>query len=465
MDNGREEAGWRNSSLRRVAIVLSSLPEPVAARLLGNFTPEARGRLHHARRSLAEVEPWERQLALQSFSGSIKQHQGPSAPAAGVEDEATFSRNATQASTAASHPPWPHAEADRQDNWGRSKGDGDASPQSSTAGDPQPSPLAFLHAVPDASLVGLLAGEHPQTIALVLASIDPAQAARILPQLHPVQRQDAISRIGRLGEIPAEAVSDIAEHLRSRVSPDANVKSQSSGQRVLSAIFAQLSQPIAGSRNDDRQDDSAFQQIQRLRRLRDELDAQGDASRSRADAHRSRADGADASSQQATNASAEIDPAASDASLAEIAADRDSVSIGPNSSSESDGSTQTTSAAQGNEWLSTDDVHQHLTTLSPADLCQALAKVQTRQALLTLCGLPNEVAEAVLKMLPRSQGKTVRRQLASLGPLRLREIDQAKEVVARVSWGEPLDADSSQEANDSAPSPRPAASHHQPVAA
>ena len=82
---------------------------------------------------------------------------------------------------------------------------------------------------------------------------------------------------------------------------------------------------------------------------------------------------------------------------------------------------------------STDAIHEHLLALSPERLCAALGSVSTRQAMLALCGLPNEVGEAALAILPRGDAKAVRRGIASLQALELREIDAAKEAIAKAS--------------------------------
>ena len=82
---------------------------------------------------------------------------------------------------------------------------------------------------------------------------------------------------------------------------------------------------------------------------------------------------------------------------------------------------------------STDSIHQHLLQLSPQNLCETLGKVETRTAMLALCGLPNQVTSAVLAILPRTQSRKVREAMNSLGTLQLREIDQAKEAIAYAS--------------------------------
>ena len=49
---------------------------------------------------------------------------------------------------------------------------------------------------------------------------------------------------------------------------------------------------------------------------------------------------------------------------------------------------------------------------------------------MALCGLPNQVTSAVLALLPKAESRKVRESMNSLGALQLREIDEAKEIVA-----------------------------------
>lgn len=78
-------------------------------------------------------------------------------------------------------------------------------------------------------------------------------------------------------------------------------------------------------------------------------------------------------------------------------------------------------------------VDRYLTALPPKDLCRALGMVSTKQAFLVLCGLPNEIAETVLEMLPRRQSRKARSSMRRMGKLHLSDIDAAKRVVAEVA--------------------------------
>ncbi|MFG0268098.1 MAG: FliG C-terminal domain-containing protein, partial [Rhodopirellula sp. JB055] len=79
--------------------------------------------------------------------------------------------------------------------------------------------------------------------------------------------------------------------------------------------------------------------------------------------------------------------------------------------------------------FATDEIHQRLVKMKPRLLCEALGRVPTRTAMLCLCGLPNKTADSAINVLPRQQANQVRAQLANVGSMELREIDEAKEAV------------------------------------
>ncbi|MEM6474448.1 MAG: FliG C-terminal domain-containing protein [Planctomycetota bacterium] len=82
-------------------------------------------------------------------------------------------------------------------------------------------------------------------------------------------------------------------------------------------------------------------------------------------------------------------------------------------------------------------IDEYLVGLTPQRLCAVLGQASTKQAFLVLCGLPNDVAEAALALLPRKQARQVRSRMRQIGRLQLSEIDQAKrELVAIAMRGD-----------------------------
>tara|TARA_R110002073_G_scaffold217716_5_gene377926 strand:+ start:4235 stop:5443 length:1209 start_codon:yes stop_codon:yes gene_type:complete len=385
MNAAHQTGANREASLRRVAIVLSSLPSPVAAKLLNSFDDAMKKSLRRTMTSLSDVDPLERQRALQAFKGSLESQQNrPAGTNNAGQDEIQLRANSIDPNSSAG------SSVMKQDRDNAAHRSSESMPHTHTA-------LSFLGDTEDEVLVTVIDGEHPQAVALVLASISPAQAARILPQLDATVQKDALSRIGRLNDVPEEAVQELASHLRNRVQQSLSSQqkraSQSTGQRALNAILAAMPQPKSET-----------------------SPLTNPVSQTRAPIETNRiADVAESRPENVEIHSLRIAPETKTAS----GDDRATSQAKPRKP-------QTTT-------LSTDSIHQHLISLTPLDLCQALGQVGTRQAMLTLCGLPNVTAEAALRVLPKAYAKQVRSQMNTLGSLELREIDEAKSAVATAS--------------------------------
>lgn len=418
----------KDAAMRRIAIVLASLPEPVAQKLLGSLPRENQRVVRAALGSLSDVDPLEQRRALDGFAVSLRQdrpHHSQSTDAA----EVVFSRAAirTLHDRAAEHP------AGESGQWKSSERDEPAAP------------LAFLLDVDDETLVAHLKGEMPQTLAIILASISPAQAARVLPRLEPAVRADAMRRIANLRELPVDLIEDIGSQLRDRFSA---YGSRGTGRRALEAILAEMpseavhmqSQRTAGTPYDGSQRDG-----------QDRAGSPGEAIArvSTPSVSTPRESSARESNTRESVMPNEINPqrglrpevrvgAEDDVTekamgtprlkIAEGTWPQDEVRL---SSAKQEGDS---SSDAHSPLASTDSIHEYLVSLSTEELRTALGKADTRQALLTLCGLPNAKAESLLASLPRRQAKQVRDQLAALGTLHLREIDEAKTVVASLAY-------------------------------
>ena len=72
MANGWDSGLEREAMLRRVAIVLSNLPAPVAANLLGEIDADTKVAVRRTMRSLTDVDPLEQKRALHAFKVSVQ---------------------------------------------------------------------------------------------------------------------------------------------------------------------------------------------------------------------------------------------------------------------------------------------------------------------------------------------------------------------------------------------------------
>ena len=407
----------KDAAMRRIAIVLASLPEPVAQKLLGSLPRDNQRVVRAALGSLSDVDPLEQRRALDGFAVSLRQdrtHQSKNSDAA----EVVFSRAAIRSlhDRAADHP------------------GGESGQWKSSDHDEPAAPLAFLLDVDDETLVAHLKGEMPQTLAIILASISPAQAARVLPRLEPAVRADAMRRIANLTELPADLIDDIGSQLRDRFSA---YGSRGTGRRALEAILAEMpseavhmqSHRMAGMPSDaavrDVQDrvDSPREAIAR------DLDTRQASTRESVQPAESKPEHIVAPEVRVgTRGDESISAGTPRLKVAEGTWPQDEVRLSSGKHEDK------TSTSVRSPLVSTDSIHEYLVSLSIDELRAALGKADTRQALLTLCGLPNTKAESLLASLPRRQAKQVRDQLAALGSLHLREIDEAKKVIASLAY-------------------------------
>ncbi len=399
----------RNASLRRIAIVLSSLSSDTAAKLMSTMPIEDRNELRRAVTTLADVDPLERQRALHAFTKSIQQSSTP------------------QITTTVSN-------ADQDEILiGRVRIDSDEKPKNHyTGGDPN---FRFLAAVADDDFAAILKTELPQTIAIVLASISPTQAAALLPKFDKSMRMDTINRIGRLGEISDETLESVVAHMKQRTEKYAGSQKHTSGRRALDAILAKLPEnekadtvnPMAdqtSSVNPDRQ--TRLPQTGMPQRRTTQADERQTSSQT-AETY-----GSETVDEFFNSAVASVHRSASQPRLKTMNPVRSVQPVSETPALRIAPSTRIQVERPNVETMSTDAIHELLVGLEPSELCDALGKVATETASLAICGLPPHITDAALAELPRSAARDVRRQLSMVGAMELREIDAAKQRVAAI---------------------------------
>lgn len=77
-------------------------------------------------------------------------------------------------------------------------------------------PFDFLQQAEARQVLGLINGEHPQTMAVVLAHLRPDRASAIMAGLPPEERADVAMRIATMEQANPEAVGIIADGLQRR---------------------------------------------------------------------------------------------------------------------------------------------------------------------------------------------------------------------------------------------------------
>lgn len=174
-------------TIRKAAIVIASLDEASADRLLDSMPEEIASQIRWKSIELDDVSDEERQTVLDEFL----RNSGRSAPVedAGVEMEFTYEEPATPAK--------PEIAA------------------------PTPPPFAFLNDAPCEMLAPFFEQEHPQVTAVVMSYLQPERACDILRQLPARLQADVVHRITQLDEPSEEIVTEIESRIKQIVSRQA----------------------------------------------------------------------------------------------------------------------------------------------------------------------------------------------------------------------------------------------------
>ncbi|MDB4621457.1 hypothetical protein OAG82_01240 [Rubripirellula sp.] len=430
MGNGWDSGLEREAMLRRVAIVLSSLPAPVAANLLGEIDADTKVAVRRTMMSLTDVDPLEQKRALHAFKVSVQKPEAsldqfqvssgrkPVSPSA--DQTQSRGESGSRISRSNSETSGEKFEVDTSVN---SKAD--------------EHPLAFLEQVDEQVLVHLLKKERPQIIATVLASIRPEHAARVLAR-HGSGLEDMLGRIGKIEAIPPASLAELADHFRLSLDKQFAGASDTLGRRALDAILAAM----PGGQEQRLEDvgrTAPRPQTQAADRSYSSTDETAAAYTRQQAGFPSAVTAAENLTSRLRIAEETLPTYSGHASYGhdggtrnEAAASLVSRHAAPDTAV-SESLEMTTPVENPAPFSSTDSIHQHLLQLSPQHLCETLGKVQARVAMLALCGLPNQITSAVLALLPKAESRKVREAMNSLGALQLREIDEAKEAIANAS--------------------------------
>lgn len=171
-------------TIRKAAIVIASLDEASADKLLESMPEEVASQIRWMSIELENVSDEERQTVLDEFL----RNSGRQLPAEdpGVEMEFTYQEpeGVPAVESSASTPP----------------------------------PFAFLNDAPSEMLAPFFEQEHPQVTAVVMSYLQPERASEILRQLPARLQADVVHRITQLDEPSQEIVAEIESRIKQIVS-------------------------------------------------------------------------------------------------------------------------------------------------------------------------------------------------------------------------------------------------------
>lgn len=247
-------------------------------------------------------------------------------------------------------------------------------------------PLHFLSEVDPALVAEVLGREHPQTVAVVVAHLPPEHAGQVLQRLPTSLATESLSRMAWLTE-PAEGVlQDLARELKLRLTPNGQSAGSQAGVASVQAILASLPE------------ERRAQLIERLARQDERLTSRLKAS---------------------------LDGAVGDARESEIISLRYRLESPVAGQPPAEPARQT----QSPPLVEFED----LALLSQRDLDRLAAAANVQSLSLALIEADERLTRRLLGALPAAQAADIRQRLASPGPIRLKDIDQAQRQLAELA--------------------------------
>jgi flagellar motor switch protein FliG len=365
-------------SLRKAAVLISALDERSADALLTQMGAEQAAKVRSALMELDDIPADEQQQVLAEFfrrSGSRS---------AALDDDVSLEiSQAAQAKAVQIS-----ADYDAGDNLRAA-----ATP----AGPIDPPSFAFLDHIDPRALALALSREQPQTVAVVVVELSPERAAALLENLPADLATETLERTAWLGDVAPEIKAELAQALRRQLAP--HIRQSPSGTRPLAHVSAVLS--AMGNAHRERLADKLAERDATLaEHLRQEA------------AHARRVAGSSA--------------AANDAIVA-LRYRLESPARPVNARTEHALPSAPSEVEQ--PWLDFED----LLLLDDAALRTVFAETDPEVALLALTGAEARLIARIARKLPQAQAAAFRQRLERPGPVRLREIEQARSALAAVA--------------------------------
>lgn len=225
-----------NDSLRKAAILVSSLDQETAKTIMAQIPQDQNLRVRHAIHTLGSVSDNERREIIDDFLQVTP--PPPTTTDDGVELDDSLALHFPQ------------------------------SPQhkiNSHVDYPQKKPFHFLSEMATESLVPLLAGEHPQTAAIILAYLPPEQAAELVLQFSADHQVNVLRRLADINFADPQIIREIEEVLESSLSVSNTTNRKPDGiasvNHILEAVDAPERQHLLETlANRDRNFAARFQQ-------------------------------------------------------------------------------------------------------------------------------------------------------------------------------------------------------------
>lgn len=212
---GTQRSNSDDPGIRKAAILLASLDQAAAERMLNALGPEQAKRLRRAVAGLGETDAEERRRVIEEFSRvrpMVPQRHPPGIELGGRSARRSAPSEKSEREAAPAHEPVPSS-ADAR-------------------------PFRFLQEAEADKLARVLASERPQTMALVLSHLPPERAGYVLARLPGPVQAEVVHRLIDLEETDAEILGEVEQALRSRLSEQVQMQRRRvAGMKAVAEIL------------------------------------------------------------------------------------------------------------------------------------------------------------------------------------------------------------------------------------
>ncbi len=461
-------------NIRRIAVLVSSVDSPTARQLLLHLPTHVAKQVRRALQHLGPISPSERQRILAEFQSTAAKQNAPTANSslsAASTARGAMNHDAPQyvsdSSVTAAHQPRSHSpslaqysdfDSNRLDPQHHSSNHTSPSQQSahqsvshseqSVAGDSSQSAWARMDI---RALSHFLRSERPTVIAVVINQLAPNTGVALLQQLPLSMHREVLQAIGSLQEFDSEAMLAIEEHLSERLKDyELRIDSESKGTRRIAALLAAAPPELQETW-------SRFVHI-----AVDPLDASVDQSETSAP------DQPEIAPIQTAAPKNSVQPAARDTSTpvtasrtTERAAERakppTATSLEPRSQATFEALASQNTVVDTNTddadkayilpFLGTSEPKQlsdvdrsliqlefeQILSLTTYQLAQILTAANSSTVLLALAGASPNFMKRFYSMLNKADARALASRLSQIGPLKLRDIDEAQRSISELA--------------------------------
>ncbi|MFM8252249.1 MAG: FliG C-terminal domain-containing protein [Planctomycetota bacterium] len=204
-----------STALRKVAILIGSVDQPIAETLLEQLSPETQAAICRLASDLTDIDPHEREQVVADFLAGVESDEEAGEESAAVEVDDSLTRHLA-----------------RQEDSAASEG--------------LSAVKSYLpwRDLPARSIGQTLGAEHPQVVAVILAHLPPTQAAEVLGTLPAEMQTDVLRRIARAPQAAPELLREIVDLIETRLPwLDATGNAPEQGVAAARAILEAASEP------------------------------------------------------------------------------------------------------------------------------------------------------------------------------------------------------------------------------